>query len=472
MTAFRLAGRAVRCGVRRFAGVVCFCLVLLGAACGAGKPPQPLTVQELALQPAGAETVRVAYDYLLSDYLQPLHPQDLLAAAWAGVQQQARAGGADAGDAPTLRGSPTGDFAAFAAAFNRVTAGKDAAPYAFAAVKAMAQSLHDDHTTLVPADLYKQALALLQGGDTQLPLLQSRMLPGGIGYLRLLIFPAPYVKLAGGKTLAESLDAALDAFEQQGVKGWVLDLRGNAGGAIDSVSTLTGRFIPNGVVSALRSRHGVRAEELADGHYYPHRHPLAVLIDGNSASASELAASALRDYGAARLFGQKTAGAVNGAGLVPLPGQAALEYTVFTALDGFSSTPLDKVGVQPDQPTAGRVGSTDPALSAASAWLAGLGASAQPPSASAAPRGTALTAAQVGQTLGGYSAQVADVAATPDLKLLGELAIDAEHGGAGHAEGARRGACLRAGWLAGTARPLFRQRRAGADPCLGRPVSR
>jgi hypothetical protein len=116
---------------------------------------------------------------------------------------------------------------------------------------------------------------------------------------------------------------------------------------------------------------------------------MVVLINGGSASASEVTAAALHDAHRAVLVGQKTAGAVASSELLPLPGGAGLQVAVATAAAPDSNTPLDGVGVTPDvQTTVSRTLADyrtghDPQLDAAVAALAN--APAPPPVTVPAP---------------------------------------------------------------------------------------
>jgi hypothetical protein len=383
-------------------------------------PSGLVTPQELAAQPGGIETVRIAYSLLLAKYYKPLKPDDLLSAAWGGVLQElGRQGNTNNGAAPKLTGDPTADFALFSQAFNAIVPTTDQAKYAFAAVEAMTHSLDDDHTSFLSADQYKR---FGLGGASNAPgkVFTTQMLPNGVGYMKLTSFPAGYVKLQDGKTFAEELDSALNDFEAQGVKGWILDLRNDGGGHTESISTLAGRFIPSGLQEVDVDSKGERFEVPFDGHFFPHQHPMAVLINGGSASASEITAEALKDYGVARLFGAKSAGAVNGAEIFPLPGQVGIEYTVVEVLGGKSGKPLDRVGVQPDQVVSQQSGK-DAVLEAAQAWLAG--SQAQPPSLPPATAGNTLQPDQLRAQLSPFEPAIGDIPPQPNLRLLGDTSL-------------------------------------------------
>jgi Peptidase family S41 len=411
-------------------------VVLLVAACQdkpkiATTPPTPsvasvsmtrglVTPQDLAAQPGGVDTIRTAFELLMDKYYKPVKSIDLLRAAWDGtVQELSREGGSDPGTAPALTGDREADIKAFTDAFESATAGADKAKVAFAAVQSMARSLHDDHTAFLSADTYKQFGATDRSAAPR-QLLTTKMLPDGVGYLKLSEFPPGYEKLQDGKTLSEEIDAALAGFDAQGAKGLILDLRNNGGGHTESISAIVSRFVPNGLQEVDVDGSGDRFQVPVDGHFYPHLRPLVVLINGQSASASEITASALKDYGAAHLIGTKTAGAVNGAEIQPLPGQVGLEYTVVQALAGKTGQPLDKVGVVPDQVVAQQSGE-DTQLQAAQAWIG----SAAAPSTAGTPEfaASSVGAEKLRAELRPYAPAIADIPPLPNLRILGDVTL-------------------------------------------------
>ena len=130
------------------------------------------------------------------------------------------------------------------------------------------------------------------------PSVQSRV-ENGIGILKITRFDENTSKLAR---------KAAESFKQQNVKGVVLDLRGNGGGYLESAQEVAGIWLNDKVVVSERT-HGTVTDELKSG-----GNPVLtvvktiVLVDGDSASASEIVAGALQDYGVATLVGEKTFG--------------------------------------------------------------------------------------------------------------------------------------------------------------------
>ncbi len=121
-----------------------------------------------------------------------------------------------------------------------------------------------------------------------------------------------YVGLTGGfqETTADELDEAITTLKKQGMKQLILDLRGNPGGLLPQAIEVTSRFLPRGqVVLSVKGRtkdttsKDYRAVGGGDDNV-----PLVVMINGNSASASEIVAGAIQDYGRGLLVGSDSFG--------------------------------------------------------------------------------------------------------------------------------------------------------------------
>jgi len=181
---------------------------------------------------------------------------------------------------------------------------------------------------------------------------ESRILDGGIGYVRLRSFPPAGAKLPDGQTVAQALDAALDGFDRAGVSSWVLDLRGNGGGYLDEMTEIASRFVPSGTpLLVSHTQSGDSVSRTGGGQHRPAR-PLVVLINAGSASASEILSSALQESGRATIVGEKSAGVANAANLDALPDGGGLSVTAVQSLTGLKRRPLDGEGVTPDSPVA------------------------------------------------------------------------------------------------------------------------
>ncbi len=136
-----------------------------------------------------------------------------------------------------------------------------------------------------------------------------------VGYVRVTSFVTGTV---------DELDRALGELEAAGARALVLDLRGNPGGYLGGAVDVADRFLPEGaVIVQTRGRVPGSSEETRAAAPARVTLPLAVLIDGGSASASEILAGALRDHGRATLVGARSFGKGSVQGLYSVLGGAA-----------------------------------------------------------------------------------------------------------------------------------------------------
>ena len=129
------------------------------------------------------------------------------------------------------------------------------------------------------------------------PTLRGQMLDDGIGYIMIVEF---------GEKTAEEFADAVSELEAQGMTSMIVDLRDNPGGLVDSVTKLLDQILPEGVIVSTEDKYGNKKEVISDAACLDY--PMAVLINGNSASSSEIFAGAIRDYGYGTLIGTRTFG--------------------------------------------------------------------------------------------------------------------------------------------------------------------
>lgn len=133
------------------------------------------------------------------------------------------------------------------------------------------------------------------------PTVKSKMLEKDdekIGYIRVSAFE---------KVTAKQFRDSLEQLEQQGQKGLIIDLRGNGGGRLDTVVDMLDRMLPEGVIVSTKTKAG-KGEEYKSTAKEQFDKPLVVLINGNSASASEVFAGAIQDYKVGKLVGTTSFG--------------------------------------------------------------------------------------------------------------------------------------------------------------------
>lgn len=168
------------------------------------------------------------------------------------------------------------------------------------------------------------------------------------------------IKAVGGKKLGyikmrrfgedtEGLfDRAVTDFLVSNIQGLILDLRNNPGGYLDTAVTLAGNWVPAGQTVVIQ-RFGQGNEETyaAKGPTRLSGIPTIVLINGGSASASEILAGALHDHGLAKLVGEKSFGKGSVQELITLRDKADLKLTIAKWLTP-SGHDLNKEGIEPD----------------------------------------------------------------------------------------------------------------------------
>lgn len=168
----------------------------------------------------------------------------------------------------------------------------------------------------------------------------AELLADGIGYLRVTMF--------ADKTGAE-FKAAVGKLRQAGAKALVIDLRNNPGGLLNAAVDVVEPFFERGeLVVYTQGREKKDREELRAGGAGARLDlPLAVLINGGSASAAEIVAGALKDTGRAVLVGEKSFGKGSVQTIFPLKGDAALRLTTARYYTP-SGVVIHEQGIQPD----------------------------------------------------------------------------------------------------------------------------
>jgi carboxyl-terminal processing protease len=170
------------------------------------------------------------------------------------------------------------------------------------------------------------------------PNVDPRTLDGNIGYVRVRNF-------VDGGIYAELRDA-LTFFESRGVTSWIIDLRGNPGGRLDTPAASL--FVPEGaVVMRTRGRDGVVQEERATGERLPVVRPTVLLTDQRTGSVAEVFAAALKEHSAAYLVGANTNGCVGFTDDRPLGDGSSLAVTTHVNIGPVSGTELNGVGIAP-----------------------------------------------------------------------------------------------------------------------------
>jgi len=169
------------------------------------------------------------------------------------------------------------------------------------------------------------------------PTVESEMLGNGMGYLRLTEFD--------DVTVGQYKEAMSDLYAE-GMKGLILDLRSNPGGNLDTVVQIAQEMLPEGIVVYTEDKAGKRQNYRCKGDKEI-QIPMVVLVDMNSASAAEILAGAIQDYGKGTLVGTTTFGKGIVQSVLPARDGSAIKITVsgyFTP----NGRNIHKIGIEPD----------------------------------------------------------------------------------------------------------------------------
>lgn len=171
-----------------------------------------------------------------------------------------------------------------------------------------------------------------------IPSVTSKMLANNIAYIQITVF---------GDTTASDFHNQLSQLMAQNPSGMILDLRDNGGGYLDAGIAVASEFIDHGVIVT---------EKYSDGTTTPHDAipgglattiPLVVLVNGNTASASEIVSGAIQDDGRGKLVGELTYGKGSVQNWFPLSDGGTARVTIAKWLTPNGRT-IDKIGLKPD----------------------------------------------------------------------------------------------------------------------------
>ena len=165
---------------------------------------------------------------------------------------------------------------------------------------------------------------------------KGTMFEDGMGYIRIASF---------SENTGKEFKAAYDSLEEQGMKGLIIDLRENPGGLVTSCVEIANMVVPKGPIVSVVERDG--SKEVHESKLEESKYPIVVLIDGNSASASEILAGALQDTGAATLVGTKSYGKGSVQVVVPMLHNDGLKLTIAKYYTP-NGRCIDGTGIEPD----------------------------------------------------------------------------------------------------------------------------
>lgn len=191
--------------------------------------------------------------------------------------------------------------------------------------------------TLQRKGVDKSLTVQVERRQVEVPTVEYQMLQDSTGYLQITEF---------SDVTPGQFEKAVADLEGQGMTSLIVDLRNNPGGVLESVNEILDLILPEGIIVYTEDKYGNRTDYTSKGDTYMEM-PLAVLINENSASASEIFAGAIKDYEYGTLIGTTTFGKGIVQQIIPLKDGSAVKVTIaryFTPKGNY----IHEVGIEPD----------------------------------------------------------------------------------------------------------------------------
>ena len=217
--------------------------------------------------------------------------------------------------------------------------GEDVTEKETADIAAMIKESDKDFVTLtVQRAEQKETLDIkVEIRDVEIQTVSHEMLDDETGYIRISEF---------SEVTSNQYKKAFEDLQDKGIKKLVVDLRDNPGGLLNAVCDVLRQILPEGLIVYTEDKNGKKEEEKCDGKNELNM-PLAVLVNGSSASASEIFAGAVKDYGIGTIVGTTTYGKGVVQTIQPLGDGSAVKITIakyFTP----KGNDINKKGITPD----------------------------------------------------------------------------------------------------------------------------
>ena len=228
--------------------------------------------------------------------------------------------------------------------------GEDVTEKETADIAAMIRESDKDSVTLtVQRAEQKETLDIkVEIRDVEIQTVSHEMLDDETGYIRISEF---------SEVTSNQYKKAFEDLQDKGIKKLVVDLRNNPGGLLNAVCDVLRQILPEGLIVYTEDKNGKKEEEKCDGKNELNM-PLAVLVNGSSASASEIFAGAVKDYGIGMIVGTTTYGKGVVQTIQPLTDGSAVKITIakyFTP----KGNDINKKGITPDVEAELSEGSAD-----------------------------------------------------------------------------------------------------------------
>ena len=207
-------------------------------------------------------------------------------------------------------------------------------------ISEIAQLIRGEAGTTVTIQLLRDGKKLtktLTREEITIKSVNHQILPENIGYIQITSFL--------GANVADDFLNSMTSLKS--TKGLILDLRGNTGGLLPNAVIVADMFLNGGNIVSIVDRNGIKSDITAQGKISTISKPVVVLVDGATASASEIVSGALKDSNVAVLVGEKTYGKGMVQKIYPMPNQTGMNLTIAKYLTPNGSD-INKKGITPD----------------------------------------------------------------------------------------------------------------------------
>ncbi len=203
-----------------------------------------------------------------------------------------------------------------------------------------AQLIRGDINTPIELEVLrgnKKIIKTVKREEIKIKTIESKKINDDIAYIRISSFI--------GVDTAQDFIVALNKYINS--KGLIIDLRGNSGGLFQNAIVISNLFIKKGTIVSVIARQGKKNTYRAHDKDCIYNNPIVVLVDSNSASASEILASALRENNRAVIIGEKTYGKGLVQKVYSMPDKTGMNLTIAHYLTP-KGKDINKIGITPD----------------------------------------------------------------------------------------------------------------------------
>lgn len=340
---------------------------LVAVACSTNGPSSA-TQTPTKTADINRSTLDIAYSAFVDQDVHHVTSKKALEAALDAARAEAKAQGSKAEvQTPAFQDSDEtqlNDFKAFADAVNQLALGVQVAGGQYSAerladatIAGMIKASPDCHTQYLSASgrVVNSGSATITGANAMVPAegtslggpdeagLTGKILPGGIAYITWHDFT-----FGGTYKIDAALRAMLTKALAQGAKAWLIDLRGNLGGSAVDMTSMFLNGEPTLTVVGKTGNGGTATSNKALRLSDEFQLPMVVIVNGRSASGSEIFALSLKENKRATIVGQKSLGCLGAESPNPLPGGASIHVAVQEFVGGVTGAKYNNVGIPPD----------------------------------------------------------------------------------------------------------------------------